>query len=79
VTYPGYDRTLLISNCGRVLLKKLKIHISKAMSNQPVGVKQVDQGIWQVDFMSYTIGYFDEDSRKFSPNDDPFGLHLSQV
>ena len=77
LTYPGFDRTLLISNCGRVLLKKLKIHVSKALSNQPVGVKQIDQGIWQVDFMSYTIGYFDEDSRKFSPNDDPFGLHFN--
>lgn len=77
LTYPGFDRTLLISNCGRVLLKKLKIHVSKALSNQPVGVKQIDQGIWQVDFMSYTIGYFDEESRKFSPNDDPFGLHFN--
>jgi putative transposase len=77
LTYPGFDRTLLISNCGRVLLKKLKIHVSKALSNQPVGVKQVDQGIWQVDFMSYTIGYFDEESRKFSPNQDPFGLHFN--
>lgn len=79
ITYPGYDKALLISNCGRVLLKKLKIHISKALSNQPVGLKQVDQGIWQVDFMSYTIGYFDEESRSFAPNEDPFGLRLNQV
>jgi putative transposase len=79
ITYPGFDRTLLISNCGRVLLKKLKIHVSKALANQPVGLKQVDQGVWQVDFMSYTLGYFDEESRSFAPNDDPFGLRLSQV
>jgi len=62
-----------------ILLKKLKVNISKAMSNQPVGLKQVDQGIWQVHFMDYTIGYFDEESRKFSPQDDPFGLRLNQI
>ena len=79
LTYPGFDKTLLISNCGRVMLKKLKIHVSLAFANQPVGVKQVDQGIWQVDFMDYTIGYFDEESRKFAPNDDPFGFHMSHL
>ena len=76
ITYPGYDKALMISHCGRVCIKKLKVHISKALANQPVGLKQVDAGIWQVDFMDYTLGYFDEESRKFSPNDDPFGLHL---
>ena len=77
ITYPGFDKSLLISNCGRICLKKLKIHVSKALANQPVGIKEIDHRIWQVDFMSYTIGYFDEESRKFAPNDDPFGLHLN--
>ena len=76
ITYPGYDKTILISNCGRICIRKLKVHISKAFANQPVGLKYVDTGVWQVDFMSYTLGYFDEESRKFSPNDDPFGLRL---
>ena len=76
ITYPGYDKALMISHCGRVCLNNLKVHITKALANQPVGLQQVDQGMWQVDFMSYTLGYFDEESRKFSPNDDPFGLQL---
>jgi putative transposase len=77
LTYPGFDKTLLISSCGRICLgTSYKIHVSKSFSNQPVGLKMVDTGTWQVDFMSYSIGYFDEYSRKFSPNDDPFGLRL---
>lgn len=77
LTYPGYDKTLLISNCGRICIgRKVKVHISKAFANQPVGLKAVDTGIWQVTFMSYILGYFDEESRKFSPNDDPFGLRI---
>lgn len=76
VTYPGYDKTLLISNCGRVCFGKQKVHISKALANQLVGLKEVDSGIWQVDFMSYTLGYFSAENDKFAPKDDPFGFRL---
>ena len=79
ITYPGYDKRLLITNCGRICIgRKLKIHVSKAFANQPVGLKYVDSSVWQVDFMSYTLGYFDEESLKFSANDDPFGLRLDK-
>jgi putative transposase len=79
ITYPGYDRVLLISNCGRICIgRKIKVHISKAFANQPVGLRHLDTGLWQVDFMSYTLGYFDEESRKFSANDDPLGLRIDK-
>ena len=76
ITYPGYDKSLMITNCGRVCLNDQKIHISRALSNQPVGLKKVDSGIWQVDFMSYTLGFFDEESDGFTPSDDPFGFKI---
>ncbi len=74
VTYPGYDKTLFITNCGRICFNDMKIHVSKALANQPVGLKQVDDGIWLVTFMDFDLGYFDEFSQKFAPKDDPFGL-----
>ncbi len=76
ITYPGYDKALMISNCGRICIKKSKIHVSKALANQPIGLKRVDAGIWQVDFMEYILGYFDEQSLHFEANDDPFGLRI---
>lgn len=76
ITYSGYDKTLMISNCGRICIGERKIHISRAFGNQPVGLKEVDNGIWQVDFMSYTLGFFDEESDKFTPCDDPFGFNI---
>ena len=76
ITYPGYDSSMLISNCGRICFRHMKIHLSKAFANQPVGIEEVDSGVWQVDFMSYTLGYFDAQSKKFAPNDDPFGIRL---
>jgi putative transposase len=79
IAYPASDKTLLISNCGRICFKKYKIHLSKSFANQPVGIKEVDTGIWQVEFMDYVLGYFDEESKKFSPNDDPFGLRIRRL
>lgn len=78
LAYPGSDKTILISNCGRICVKKQKIHLSRAFANQAVGIKEVDTGIWRVEFMHYTLGYFDEESEKFSPNDDPFGLRAGK-
>jgi len=39
-------------------------------------LKEVDSGIWQIDFMSYTMGFFDEESDGFTPCDDPFGFKI---
>lgn len=79
VTYPDFERTQMLSNCGRVCLKKMKIHISKSFANQPVGLREVDDQIWEVCFMDYQLGYFDEFSRIFSPTDDPFGIKLDKA
>jgi len=76
ITYPGYDKTLMITNCGRICFGEQKIHISKSLANQPVGLKEVDSGIWQVDFMSYTLGFFDVGSDKFTPCEDPFRFKI---
>jgi putative transposase len=79
ITYPDCEKTILISNCGRVCIKKMKVHISKAFANQPVGLQEVDDSIWEVYFMDYLLGYFDEYSRKFAPREDPFGIKLDRA
>ena len=79
LTYPGHDKTLVISNCGRVCTRRGKIHVSRAFANQTVGLKEVDDHIWAVSFMDFEIGFFDEGSRKFAPKDDPFGMKLDQA
>lgn len=79
ITYPDCDKIILISNCGRICFKKYKIHLSKSFANQSIGIKEVDEGIWKAEFMNYDLGYFDEESKKFAPNDDPFGLRIKKV
>lgn len=53
--------------------------MSRAFANQPVGLTEVDDQIWSVTFMDYEIGFFDEQSRKFAPKEDPFGMKLDRA
>lgn len=79
LTYPGCEKTVLITNCGRICIKKMKVHVTKALANQPVGLQEVDDYTWEVYFMDYHLGYFDELSRKFAPREDPFGIKLESA
>ena len=38
-----------------------------------VGVKQVDERIWLVTFMHYDLGYFDDETCRLEPIQNPFG------
>jgi len=79
LTYPGFEKTLLVTNCGRICINNMKVHISKAFANQRVGLQEADDNIWEVYFMNFSIGFFDEISRKFSPKEDPFGIKLDKI
>ena len=41
-------------------------------AGQNVGVKQVSDNIWLVSFMHYDLGYFDLESCRLEPIDNPF-------
>ena len=41
-----------------------------------MGVRQVDKHIWLVIFMRYDSGYFDDETGRREPTDDPFGPKL---
>jgi putative transposase len=72
VEYPMHDRVILITACGRICIKKLKINLSQVFAGQAVGIKEVNDKIWLVTFMDYDLGYFDEDSKRFEPISNPF-------
>jgi hypothetical protein len=38
--------------------------------------KQVDEHIWLVTFMHYDLGYFDDETCRLEPIDNPFGPNL---
>jgi hypothetical protein len=65
--YPFHDRTVMVTSCGRLCLYRKKIHLSKSLAGQAVGVQEVDTGIWLVSFMDYDPGYVDLEERTLQP------------
>ncbi|MDH3750343.1 MAG: IS481 family transposase [Gammaproteobacteria bacterium] len=70
--YPFHDRTALVTNCGRICYKRRKINVSTVFAGQLVGVKQVTNSVWLVSFMHYDLGYFDAETVRLEPIDNPF-------
>jgi putative transposase len=73
LTYPLHDWTATVTTCGRICYKNRKINLSQAFAGQNVGVKQVSDRIWLVTFMQYDLGYFDDETCRLEPIDNPFG------
>jgi putative transposase len=70
--YPFHDWTATVTTCGRICYKTRKINLSQVFSGQDVGVRQVDDRIWLVTFMHYDLGYFDDETCRLEPIENPF-------
>jgi putative transposase len=73
LTYPMHDWTGTVTHCGRICYKCQKINLSQVFAGQDVGVKQVSERIWLVTFMHYDLGYFDDETCRLEPIENPFG------
>lgn len=76
VSYPLHDRDLIVTACGRICMHRKKINLSTVLAGQRVGLKEVDDAIWLVSFMTYDLGYIDLEARTLQPLDNPFGTRL---
>jgi putative transposase len=73
LTYPFHDQTITVTHCGRICFKGQKVNLSHVFAGQNVGVTQVGERIWLVSFMHYDLGYFDDETCRLEPIDNPFG------
>jgi len=46
--YPYHDKTLRVTNCGRICMGRRKTNLSQAFAGQMVGIREVDDKIWLV-------------------------------
>jgi len=76
LAYPFHDRTVTVTNCGRICIRKRKVNLTRALAGQDVGVKEVSEGIWLVTFMHYDLGYFDLEAQKIEPLEYPFAPEM---
>ena len=70
--YPFHDRAALVTNCGRICYKRRKINVSTVFAGQLLGIKQVTNSVWLVSFMHYDLGYFDAETVRLEPIENPF-------
>jgi putative transposase len=70
--YPFHDRTITVTQCGRICFNQRKINLSQVFAGQNVGIKQVSDKIWLVTFMDYDLGYFDHETCRLEPVNNPF-------
>jgi putative transposase len=70
--YPFHDWTAIVTTCGRICYEKRKVNLSTVFAGQKVGVAQVSEHIWLVTFMDYDLGYFDDETCRLEPIDNPF-------
>ena len=72
LSYPLHDKEQVINSGGTLAFsKKERVFISMVLAGQPVGLTEVEDGIWRVTFMDYDLGYFDCESCQFTPLEYP--------
>lgn len=74
--YPYHDRTIRITQCGRICIGKRKINLSTVFAGQTVGIREVADNIWLVSFLDYDLGFFDEEEGRVEPATNPFLLKV---
>ena len=74
--YPLHDWTATVTHCGRICYRGRKVNVSQVFAGQDVGVRQVGDRLWLVTFMDYDLGYFDDETCRLEPIDNPFGSKL---
>jgi hypothetical protein len=70
--YPLHDRTITVTNCGRICIGGRKINLSHVFAGQNVGIKEVAEKIWLVTFMHYDLGFFDQEAARVECAQNPF-------
>jgi putative transposase len=79
IDYPFADRTIMVTHCGRICMGRKKVNFSTVFAGQKVGVTQTADKIWLVSFMKYDLGYFDLDTCRVEPIENPFNPKLSPM
>jgi len=65
--YPFHDRTIQVTQCGRICIGNRKINLSTVFGGQYVGIREVADAVWLVSFMNYDLGFFDEEENRVEP------------
>ncbi|MBX3475141.1 MAG: hypothetical protein KF754_12215 [Planctomycetes bacterium] len=67
--YPGHYETRRVGNNGTLKLRGIQVYLSQALSNELVGLVEVDDGQWRVKFAGLELATYDERSKELKQID----------
>jgi putative transposase len=71
--------TITVTTCGRICYNRRKVNFSTIFAGQNIGIKEIEDRIWIVSFMDYDLGYFDHETCRLEPLENPFELKVSPM
>jgi putative transposase len=60
VEYPGHFIVKRVTNAGTIRLRKRLLFLANALKQHPVGLEEVDDGVWSIHFCRVLLGRVDE-------------------
>jgi putative transposase len=76
VAYPFHDRTITVTQCGRICVGRRKINLSTVFAGHDVGIVEVSEKIWLISFIQYDLGFFDHETGRVECAENPFGAKV---
>ena len=70
---PRKQSVTALSRDPTICFKNRKVNLSQVFAGQQVGVLQVDEHLRLLTFMYYEVGYFDDETCRLEPIENPFG------
>lgn len=67
VEYDSWVSVRKVRHSGCIKWKGDLIYVSQALSGEPVGLRQIDEGRWELGFSFYPLGILDERIKKVLP------------
>ena len=77
--YPFHDRTVIVTQCGRLCFGGRKINLSQVFAAQAISVREVTDHIWLISFMHYDLGFFDDQCTRVECAPDTFSAKVSAM
>ncbi len=80
--YPFHDKAVTVTTCGRICYNSKKSNSARLSPARPSASDKVDDHIWLASFRDYDLGYFDDETCRPEPLQNPFGpkvLPMSSV
>lgn len=71
--YLLHDRTITVTQCGRLCFGRRKVNLRTVFAGQDVGVREVADRVLLFSFMYYDLGFFDNQCNRVECAPNPFG------